>query len=236
MAAAPVPPTTEQQAGAPPTGPALLELVAVVDRLRRECPWDREQTHQSLAPYLLEETHEVLAALDDSDPSSLREELGDLLLQVLLHARIAAEQQSDRWGLDEVAADAAAKMVRRHPHVFADVAVDGAAQVMANWEQIKAEEKSRASVLDGVPAALPALARAEKVLGRVERAGLGDLADQVASADTDDAERQAGAALLAQVRAARAAGVDPEGALRRTVRALEAAVRAREQSGSAPAR
>jgi XTP/dITP diphosphohydrolase len=210
-------------------GDALLELVAVMDRLRRECPWDQEQTHESLAPYLLEEAHEVIEALDAQDRSGLREELGDLLLQVLFHARIAAEHPEEPWGLDAVAADARDKMVRRHPHVFAGRSVDGADEVAANWEELKAVEKSRASVLDGVPPTLPALARAEKMLGRLERAGhgLGSGARPV-DEDRSAADREIGDRLLAEVVAARAAGVDPEGALRRTLRDLEAAVRASE--------
>jgi XTP/dITP diphosphohydrolase len=213
----------------PGHGKALLELVAVMDRLRRECPWDQEQTHESLAPYLLEEAHEVLEALDARDRSALREELGDLLLQVLFHARIAAEHPERPWDLDAVAADARDKMVRRHPHVFAGRAVEGVAEVAANWEDLKAVEKARASALDGVPPALPALARADKVLGRLERAGheLDDRSVEPAG-DRSAADREVGAALLAQVRSARAAGVDAEGALRRTLRDLEASVRATE--------
>lgn len=211
------------------TGEALLELVAVMDRLRRECPWDQEQTHESLAPYLLEEAHEVLEALDARDRSGLREELGDLLLQVLFHARIAAEHPEEPWDLDAVAAEARDKMVRRHPHVFAGRSVEGSGEVALNWEEIKAAEKSRTSVLDGVPRSLPALARADKVLGRLQRAGY-ELDDGALEAATDrsTADRDMGAELLASVAAARAAGVDPEGALRRTLRGLEAAVRAAE--------
>jgi XTP/dITP diphosphohydrolase len=213
----------------PGHGKALLELVAVMDRLRRECPWDQEQTHESLAPYLLEEAHEVLEALDARDRSALREELGDLLLQVLFHARIAAEHPEQPWDLDAVAADARDKMVRRHPHVFAGRAVEGVAEVAANWEDLKAVEKARASALDGVPPALPALARADKVLGRLERAGHElDGSSVEPAGDRSAADREVGAALLAQVRSARAAGVDAEGALRRTLRDLEASVRATE--------
>ena len=208
-------------------GEALLELVAVMDRLRRECPWDQEQTHDSLAPYLLEEAHEVLEALDARNRSGLREELGDLLLQVLFHARIAAEHPEEPWDLDAVAGDARDKMVRRHPHVFAGRSVGGAAEVAVNWEEIKAAEKSRASVLDGVPPSLPALARADKVLGRLERAGY-DFDAVPTGENRSAADQEIGAALLASVAAARAAGVDPEGALRRTLRELEASVRAAE--------
>lgn len=193
---------------------ALLELVAVMDRLRSPggCPWDAEQTHASLAPYLLEETYEVLEALDSGDRAHLREELGDLLLQVVFHARLAEEHPADPWGLDEVARGIVDKLVARHPHVFADVVVDGAAGVEATWDALKAAEKQRTSVLDGIPAALPALARAAKVLGRLERSGLG--------VPLDTGDDSYGPRLLALVAEARAAGVDPEAELRRTTTAL----------------
>ncbi|HET7386358.1 MAG TPA: MazG family protein [Nocardioidaceae bacterium] len=155
-------------------GTRLLELVAVMDRLRRECPWDREQTHRSLARYLLEETYETLEAIDSGDSVHLREELGDLLLQVVFHARLAQEDdaESDGFDIDDVAGGIVDKLVHRHPHVFGGLDVSGADEVAANWEALKAAEKGRASVLDGVPMALPALALADKVLGRASRAGV----------------------------------------------------------------
>lgn len=203
---------------ADPDGAALLQLVHVMGRLRRECPWDREQTHESLAPYLLEETYEVLEALDSGDPDGLREELGDLLLQVYFHAQVASEGAGEAWTVDDVARGLIGKLVRRHPHVFADVAVRLAGDVEANWDRLKAAEKRRDSVLDGVPATLPALAYAEKVLIRLRRAGL--LGDDVAVPRGADAESRVGAELLAMVLAARTESVDAEGALRRTVREL----------------
>jgi XTP/dITP diphosphohydrolase len=151
---------------APATGAALLELVAVMDRLRTDCPWDARQTHESLVPYLLEETYETLEAIERGDLAELRGELGDVLLQVLFHARIAAER-TDGTGftIDDVAADIAEKLVRRHPHVFGDVTVSDADEVKRNWETIKAEERAAAgggpaSALDGVPMAQPALSLA----------------------------------------------------------------------------
>ena len=201
-------------------GARLLDLVEVMDRLRTSCPWDREQTHRSLAPYLLEETYEVLEALDSADRDHLREELGDLLLQVVFHARVAAEDESAPWDIDDVAAGIVDKLVRRHPHVFADVAVADAAAVEVNWETIKAAEKQRGSVLDGVPAALPALARADKLLGRLDRSGLA-----AEAADDGSDEARIGDELLALVRRARAAGIDAEQALRGRLRAVEAAAR-----------
>ena len=198
-------------------GMRLLDLVAVMDRLRRECPWDREQTHRSLATYLLEETYETLEAIESGSATDLREELGDLLLQVLFHARIAEE--SAAFTIDDVAAGIVDKLVSRHPHVFAGLEVAGAEEVNANWERLKTREKQRTSVLDGVPMALPALALADKVLGRAARAG-------VAPREVDPPGL--GDRLLAQVVEARATGQDPEQALRETVRALVAAVRTAE--------
>ncbi len=148
-----------------------------MDRLRAECPWDARQTHLSLAPYLLEETYEALEALEDGDPVALREELGDVLLQVLFHARIAAER-TDGTGftIDDVADGIAGKLMRRHPHVFGGVSVSDADEVKRNWDAIKAAERAAASgspgsVLDGVPFGQPALALAAALLRRASRAG-----------------------------------------------------------------
>jgi XTP/dITP diphosphohydrolase len=152
---------------------ALRALNEVVERLRAPggCPWDREQTHRSLRPYLLEETYEVLEAIDKAEPGTLREELGDLLLQVLMHSAIAMEE-TDGFDIGDVANDVRAKMIHRHPHVFGDVAVDGPAGVVVNWEKLKkAEKRERLSLLDGVPAAMPALAHAQGVQKRPARVG-----------------------------------------------------------------
>lgn len=213
-------------AGGSGSGSALLDLVAVMDRLRSPggCPWDAEQTHQSLARYLLEETYEVLEALDSGDRAHLREELGDLLLQVVFHARIAAEHATDPWDVDDVAADITAKLVRRHPHVFADGSADDAEAVRRGWERDKAVEKGRTSVLDGVPAAMPALARADKLLGRLAGADV----------EPSPADDSYGSRLLALVAEARAAGVDPEAALRQTLDDLSAHVRAQEAGPARP--
>ncbi|WP_369056394.1 MazG family protein [Kineococcus terrestris] len=219
---APDPGAPDPGAPAGPAGAALLELVAVMDRLRSPggCPWDARQTHASLLRYLVEETYEVVDAVEGGDRDELREELGDLLLQVVFHARVAAEAP-DGFDIDDVAAGIVAKLVRRHPHVFAGEAA--AEDLQARWDAIKATEKTRASVLDGVPLHLPALARADKVLGRLERAGLEEPA-----APGAPGEAAVGRELLDLVRRARAAGVDPEAALRTTVRELEAGARARE--------
>ncbi|ONI72472.1 MazG family protein [Kribbella sp. ALI-6-A] len=209
-------------------GARLIDLVQVMDRLRRNCPWDQEQTHESLAKYLLEETYETLEAIGTGDSEHLREELGDLLLQVVFHARIAEETVEDPdgddgpWSIDDVAGGIVEKLIRRHPHVFGSVDATDVATVEANWETIKAAEKQRSSVLEGIPLALPALALADKVLSRAAKV--------LPPADTagELAEEQVGAALLHLVRQARSAGVDPEQALRNAVRQLAEQVRAAE--------
>ena len=188
--------------------PALLELVAVMDRLRRECPWDREQTHESLTRYLLEETYETLEAIERGDRGHLREELGDLLMQVYFHARIAEE--TDRadggFGIEDVARGICDKLVRRHPHVFDDLSVEGADEVERNWERLKADEKQRTGLVEGIPRALPALAYADKVMSRAEKT------DRPLAVPAGD---DIGSRLLALVREARAAGMDAESELRR---------------------
>jgi XTP/dITP diphosphohydrolase len=207
-------------------GARLLDLVHVMDRLRRECPWDRKQTHESLARYLLEEAYETLEAIDAGDNDHLREELGDLLLQVMFHARIAAERDESPWDVDDVAGGIVEKLIRRHPHVFSDVEVADADEVNANWETIKAAEKGRMSAIEGIPLTLPALARADKLLARAAQAGIEPVA---ATSDSTPAGR-IGTTLLDVVRTAREAGVDPEQALRATLVAYGEAVRAAERS------
>ncbi len=213
-------------------GSALADLVAVMDRLRSPggCPWDAEQTHESLLPYAVEEVFEVVEAVEDGDRAGLREELGDLLLQVVFHARVAQEHPSEPFGIDDVAAQVAAKLRDRHPHVFGEVTVSGADEVHRNWEAIKKVEKSRASALDGIPRGMPALARAEKVAGRARRAGLpvDDVAAAVVGAGADVGPRLLAIALEAQSR-----GIDAEAALRAAVRELEAALRAVEADPAA---
>jgi XTP/dITP diphosphohydrolase len=210
-------------------GARLLDLVTVMDRLRRSCPWDREQTHRTLATYLLEETYELLEAIESGDYSHLREELGDLLLQVCFHARIATEDPDDGFTIDDVAGGIVDKLVHRHPHVFAGLEVTGVDEVEANWETLKASEKGRASVLEGVPTALPALALADKVLGKAAKV---DVAPSPVAEPSDGAQASPGEGigdrLLALVAEARAAGRDPEQELRDAVRRLVAAVRAAE--------
>jgi len=206
-------------------GSRLLDLVTVMDQLRLNCPWDREQTHRSLASYLIEETYETLEAIESGDLAHLLEELGDLLLQVVFHARLAEETDPLEGGfdIDAVAGGIVDKLVHRHPHVFAGLDVAGVDEVEANWERLKSAEKGRASVLDGVPMALPALALAHKVLGRAARVGV-EPTPGVEPVET------LGDRLLALVVESRAAGVDPEQELRDAVRRLAASVRAAESS------
>src|SRR5699024_2148395 len=158
------------------SGARLLDVVAVMDRLRSPggCPWDAEQTHRTLVPYLIEEAYEAVEAIESGDEDHMIEELGDVLLQVAFHARVAAER-ADGFDIDDISARLVDKLVYRHPHVFADVRAADAAAVEANWEQLKSAEKPhREHPLEGIPAGMPELARAAKVASRLERAGLGD--------------------------------------------------------------
>ena len=219
---------------------ALADLVAVMDRLRSPggCPWDAEQTHVSLVPFGIEEVFEVVEAIEAGDHVGLREELGDLLLQVVFHARIAQEHPTEPFDLDDVAAGIAAKLRRRHPHVFGSAEVRDAAHVSERWDEIKRAEKSRDSAMDGIPSGLPALARAQAILSRSRRAGLvepvvvepGPVGGVVGSADHEpDGAATIGDALLALVHRADVAGVDAEGALRAAARRLELGLRAAER-------
>ena len=228
------PPVTGDRPGA-----ALLRLVEVMDTLRVSCPWDARQTHESLAPHLLEECYEALDALESGDPAALRDELGDVLLQVVFHARIAAEAADGTgYTIDDVAEGIVAKLIRRHPHVFADVAVSGAEEVKRNWDAIKAAERAEAgdapaSVLDTVPFGQPALALAAQLQRRAERAEVpADLASLPATGpDGGQAVSDIGAELFALVARAREAGLDPELELRAAARAYRDRVRAWELSG-----
>lgn len=191
-------------------GSRLLDVVAVMDRLRSPggCPWDAEQTHATLMPYLLEEAYEAYQALEDGDTAALREELGDLLLQIAFHARLAEElPEGERWTIDDVAGDLVAKLVRRHPHVFGDVTVADADEVNRNWDALKAAEKGRSSVTDGVPLSQPALALAARLQKRGAALGV----------PVPDYEGLGGE-LWALVARCRDAGVDPEAALRTVAR------------------
>jgi XTP/dITP diphosphohydrolase len=210
-------------------GARLLDLVSVMDTLRRECPWDRKQTHATLVPYLLEEAYELADTVNSAegvDHEALREELGDVLMQVAFHARVAEERTDDtRFTIDDVAGGIVDKLVRRHPHVFGDVTVADADEVNANWEQIKAAERAargtEPSVLDGVATGQPALSLAAQLYRRAVRAG----APEELRADLGE---ELGAELFRIVRRAQDASRDPEAALRTVARAYAARVRAWE--------
>ena len=208
---------------------SLAAFQEIVARLRAPggCPWDQEQTHDSLRPFLLEETYEVLEALDDSDLGSLREELGDLLLQILLHTQIAIEH--GEFNMADVVSGAVAKLKRRHPHVFGDIQVANVQEVLGNWERIKAGEadhKPSGGMLAGVPKFMPALARTQALQRRASRVGFDwaefdgvrqewrDLRD--ASAAGDDQGTALGGLLFSLVNVARELGIDAEAALRKT--------------------
>jgi tetrapyrrole methylase family protein/MazG family protein len=250
---------------AAPVAADLVRLAETVARLRRECPWDREQTHQSLARHLLEETYEAIEAIeglgaDAAEASAeqvahLEEELGDLLCQVVFHSTLAREE--GWFELSDVAQVITEKLVTRHPHVFGDTVAATAADVMTNWERIKRHEKGRASLLDGVPAAMPALARAGTIERKLASAGLGwdntgggpddgagtgdgpdgaatgrELTEAGAEATGGDVT-EAGDALLVLARAVAHSGVDPEAALRVALDRLDARVREMERAAAA---
>lgn len=201
-----------------PPGAELLDAVAMMDRLRSPggCPWDAAQTHESLLPYLLEEAYEAYGAIEDGDTASLADELGDVLLQVLFHARVSQEEP-EGFDIDDVARGLVAKMTRRHPHVFGDGAARSPHDVDVAWDAIKATERpAGGSVTDGVPLSQPALSLARKLQSRAAKLGLDDL-----TAPTGDGDAASiGVELFELVARARAAGVDPEAALRTTARAF----------------
>ncbi|WP_405113694.1 nucleoside triphosphate pyrophosphohydrolase [Micromonospora sp. NBC_01405] len=215
-----------------PPGARLLDAVEVMDRLASPGgdPWKRAQTHRSLAGFLIEECYEAYDAIGADDTDALREELGDVLLQVLLHARLAEElPEGERWNVDDVAGGLVDKMIRRNPHVFADDQAVTLDEITANWERIKREEKARDSVLDGIAPSLPALALAGKILERAARVGLA-VPVPLPDSQVDPAEARLGASLLATVAAARENGLDPEAALRRAALAYADAFRAAERA------
>lgn len=218
---------TDQPLAAP--HPNLDELIAVMARLRGAggCPWDAEQTHESLVKYLIEETFELVDAIESGSREELIEELGDVLYQVLFHSDIAASASEGAFTIEDVAAHMTAKMVSRHPHVFGDETAETADDVVAVWDEVKAREKAhRTSILDGIPQGMPSLALADKVLGRAEKAGvLEGGSSAVAVAD----EEELGGLLLAIVASARTQGLDAERALRATLRSLQDEIRASER-------
>ena len=217
----------------PDAGPRFVELLTMMARLRGEggCPWDREQTRETLRPFLVEETYEVLDALDAGDPAHIREELGDLLFQVVFHAEIARER--GEFSMADLLEALITKMTRRHPHVFGDRPVSSAAEALAQWEAIKGAEKHGASALAGVPRALPALHRAQRVQHKAARVGfdwsdaagalekvreeLGEVAEALRQGDGAALRDELGDLLFSVVNVARLSSVDPEGTLQAAV-------------------
>lgn len=216
---------------------SLEQLIVLMDQLRLECPWDAKQTHTSLRSHLLEETYEVLEALDAMDEETgegsehLQEELGDLLLHIVFHARIA--EDLEQFTLEDVATQITEKLIHRHPHVFPPEGEDSEEPVdvermASTWEQIKKKEKNRSSVFDGVPAALPSLARASKVVRKSSILGFSPSLPDLRL----ETEEDLGETLLGLVEWARQHDVDPEGALRVTVEQYVAKMRVLEQENN----
>ncbi|MFE6845822.1 nucleoside triphosphate pyrophosphohydrolase [Streptomyces sp. NPDC057686] len=207
-------------------GARLLDLVQVMDRVRRECPWTSRQTHEGLVKYATEEAYELVEAIEDGDREALREELGDVLLQVVFHARIAEEGRpgdgSEPFSIDDVAGSLVEKLIHRHPHVFGDADAQTPEDVSAHWQRTKAVEKQRESVTDGIPLGQPGLALAAKLAGRVRTGGV--------AVELPRGEG-IGYELLELAARAEAAGVDPETALRAAARVYRDAIRAAEGVG-----
>ena len=193
----------------------LIRLVEVMDRLRSPggCPWDAEQSHESLLKYLLEESYEFIESVENNDRAHMREELGDLLLQVYFHSRIPEENATDPFTIDDVAAAVAEKLISRHPHVFGDTKVDNSQDVLENWEKIKNSEKGRTSVVDGVPLGQPALPLASKLIYRAEknRGETPPLPDY----EIEESEEALGSQFLSLISWAVSKNLDPEAALRK---------------------
>ena len=201
----------------------LRDAAETMRAVRERCVWSQRITHRDLVPYLIEESHEVIDAVEHGTRADLREELGDLLWQVLFHSAIAAQDQDDPFDIDDVAQTLTEKMVRRHPHVFAGEVAETPEEVLVHWNAAKAAEKrTRSSVLDGVPRGMPALALAQKLAGRA--ASVVPVADEL-RAEPPASETELGDALLALVERARVEGWDAERALRERLRTLEEQVR-----------
>jgi XTP/dITP diphosphohydrolase len=213
---------------------SVEQLVQVIDQLRSPggCPWDAEQTHESLARYLLEETYEALEAMDQGDLGSLREELGDLLLQVVFHARIAQETD-DTFSLDAIAQGVVDKLVRRHPHVFTDLVVTSSEELEANWAKVKQEEKQRESVTDGVPLAMPALQLATQLVYRARKSGIvaadPQVKEDLRNVIGEVTQENIAALLIATVELAREVDVESESVLRAEM--MRYRTRVRESEG-----
>jgi len=197
----------------------LNRLREVMDRLRSPggCPWDGEQTHASLLKYLLEESYEFVEAVELDDREAMREELGDLLLQVYFHARVAEDDPSDPFDVEEVAGAVADKLIRRHPHVFGNAIAETSADVMKGWEAQKVAEKGRTSALDGVPLAQPALMLANKLAYRVDKFGYGLVVEQPVKIENLTTQEALGDLLFGIIEQAQKQGLNAEAALRGAV-------------------
>lgn len=211
----------------------LLRLVEVMDRLRSPggCPWDAEQTHESLVKYLLEESYEFIDALGEGDREGMREELGDVLLQVYFHSRMAQDHPTDPFSIEDVARGIADKLISRHPHVFENLEVSGTDEIIENWEAIKAREKGRTSAIDGIAMSQPALPLVSKILYRAEKY---DVEVELPAFNSSEAatDESVGEALASVIAWAHAHGVDPESALRAQARKMIEAIQSQEKSGS----
>lgn len=218
-----------ESTGEEPHHDALRAAAETMREVRERCVWSQQITHRDLVPYLIEESHEVIEAIEGGTRADLREELGDLLWQVLFHSAIAAQDPEDPFDIDDVAATLTEKMVRRHPHVFAGETAATPEEVLVHWNAAKAAEKrTRRSVLDGVPRGMPALALAQKIVGRAAGVGVTTASAAGEAAAVPSNEAELGDALLELVAVARAEGWDAERALRERLRALEAEVREAE--------
>ncbi|CAN2173862.1 nucleoside triphosphate pyrophosphohydrolase [Candidatus Nanopelagicaceae bacterium] len=209
----------------------LQRLVEVMDRLRSPggCPWDAEQTHESLIKYLLEESYEFIDAIETDDRAGMREELGDVLLQVYFHSRIAQDHPTDPFSIEDVACAIADKLISRHPHVFENLEVNGTDEIIENWEAIKAREKGRTSAIDGIAMAQPALPLVAKILYRAEKYNVDLHVDQYSSEKAT--EKSVGEALASVIAWAHENGIDPENALRAQAREMIRQIQAAEQQG-----
>jgi len=210
-------------------GSELQRLVEVMDRLRSPggCPWDAEHTHESLVKYLLEESYEFIDSVDAKDREGMREELGDVLLQVYFHSRIAQDHPTDPFSIEDVARSIADKLIRRHPHVFEGLQVSGTEEIIDNWEEIKAKEKGRTSALDGVALAQPALPLVEKLLYRAEKYKVNVKLTKYQS-DKPATQESVGEALASIIAWARDNEIDPENALRLYGRQIAEQIKAAE--------
>jgi len=210
----------------------LQRLVEVMDRLRSPggCAWDAEQTHESLIKYLLEESYEFIDAIETDDRAGMREELGDVLLQVYFHSRIAQDHPTDPFSIEDVARAIADKLISRHPHVFENLAVSGTEEIIENWEAIKAREKGRTSAIDGIAMAQPALPLVAKIFYRAEKYKV-DLDVPQYESEQEVNEKSVGEALASVIAWAHENGIDPENALRAQAREMIRQIQAAEQQG-----